>query len=59
MKVCAKTHAAMRHGVAFDNAIQLRSLRLNSPAESALRVKTSCERIKWQAGDALRVRPPR
>jgi hypothetical protein len=49
----------MRHGVAFDNAIQLRSLRLNIPAESALRVKTGCERIKWQADNSLRVRAPR
>ncbi|MFL9868656.1 hypothetical protein PQR67_31180 [Paraburkholderia fungorum] len=41
------------------DAIQMRSLQLNSPSEFAVRVKGNCERIKWQADNSLRVRAPR
>ncbi|NPT60528.1 hypothetical protein GNZ13_39750 [Paraburkholderia sp. 5N] len=41
------------------DAIQMRSLQLNSPSEFAERVKGNCERIKWQADNALRARPPK
>jgi hypothetical protein len=41
------------------DAIQMRSLQLSSPAEFAVRVKGNCERIKWQADNLLRVRPPK
>ncbi|WP_120295004.1 hypothetical protein [Paraburkholderia sp. BL23I1N1] len=41
------------------DAIQMRSLQLNSPPEFAARVKSNCERIKWQADNSLRARPPR
>jgi hypothetical protein len=41
------------------DTIQMRSLQLNTPAEFAARVKSNCERIKWQANNALRVRAPR
>ncbi len=41
------------------DAIQMRSLQLNSPSEFAARVKGNCERIKWQADNSLRARPPK
>jgi hypothetical protein len=41
------------------DAIQMRSLQLSSPSEFAVRVKGNCERIKWQADNSLRVRPPK
>ncbi|MFM0731124.1 hypothetical protein PQQ52_11610 [Paraburkholderia sediminicola] len=41
------------------DAIQMRSLQLSSPAEFAVRVKGNCDRIKWQADNLLRVRPPK
>jgi hypothetical protein len=41
------------------DAIQMRSLQLSSPEEFAVRVKGNCERIKWQADNLLRVRPPK
>jgi hypothetical protein len=42
-----------------NDAMQMRSLQLNSPSESAARVKGNSERIKWQADNSLRVRPPK
>lgn len=41
------------------DAIQMRSLKLNSPPEFAVRVKSNCDRIKWQADNLLRARPPK
>lgn len=41
------------------DTIQMRSLQLNAPSEFAVRVKSNCERIKWQADNSLRVRAPR
>ncbi|MFM0012777.1 hypothetical protein PQR46_07680 [Paraburkholderia sediminicola] len=41
------------------DAIQMHSLQLNSPSEFAVRVKSNCDRIKWQADNLLRVRPPK
>jgi hypothetical protein len=41
------------------DAIQMRALQLNSPSEFAVRVKSNCDRIKWQADNLLRARPPK
>lgn len=41
------------------DAIQMRSLKINSPSEFASRVKGNCERIKWLAVNSLRARPPK
>ncbi|NPT69102.1 hypothetical protein GS910_33450 [Paraburkholderia sp. RL16-012-BIC-B] len=41
------------------DAIQMRSLQLNAPSEFETRVKGNCDRIKWQADNLLRVRPPK
>ncbi|NYH16930.1 hypothetical protein [Paraburkholderia bryophila] len=41
------------------DALQLRALQLNSPAEFATRVKNNCERVRWQADNSLRPRPPK
>jgi hypothetical protein len=41
------------------DALQLRALQLNSPAEFATRVKNNCERVRWQAANSLRPRAPR
>lgn len=41
-----------------NDAIQMRSLQLNSPADFAARVKGNCERTKWQADNSLRPRAP-
>jgi len=40
-----------------NDAIQMRSLRLNSPEDFKVRVKANCSRIKWQAVNSLRARP--
>jgi hypothetical protein len=53
----ARWQAGWRRG--DRDAIQMRSLRLSSPADFATRVKGNCERIKWQAANSLRVRSPR
>jgi hypothetical protein len=42
-----------------NDAIPMRSLQLSSPAEFAVRVKSNCERIKWQADNLLRAHPAR
>ena len=41
------------------DAIQMRALQLNSPSEFAVRVKSNCDRIKWQGDNLLRARPPK
>ncbi len=41
------------------DAIQMRSLRLSSPAEFAERVKGNCGRIKWLSENSLRPKPPK
>jgi hypothetical protein len=41
------------------DALQLRALQLNSPAEFATRVKNNCERVRWQADNSLRPRVPK
>ncbi|PRX29549.1 hypothetical protein B0G75_10839 [Paraburkholderia sp. BL18I3N2] len=39
------------------DGIQMDALRLNDPQEFASRVKADCERLKWMAQNAVRVRP--
>ncbi|PQV49220.1 hypothetical protein B0G83_107165 [Paraburkholderia sp. BL21I4N1] len=41
------------------DALRLRALQLNSPAEFATRVKSNCERVRWQAKNSLRPRVPK
>lgn len=41
------------------DAMQMRSLQLNSPEEFAARVKSNCERIKWQADNLLHAHTPK
>ncbi|WP_186310702.1 hypothetical protein [Paraburkholderia sp. BCC1886] len=42
-----------------DDIIQMRALRLSSPGDYAARVKTNCERAKWQSSNSLRPHPPK
>ena len=39
------------------DGIQMDALRLNDPQEFASRVTADCERLKWMAQNAVRVRP--
>lgn len=41
------------------DALQLRAMQLNSPAEFTTRVKSNCERVRWQADNSLRPRVPK
>ncbi|MFM0502640.1 hypothetical protein [Paraburkholderia caffeinilytica] len=41
------------------DAIQMRSLQLSSPSEFAARIKSNCDRIRWQAENSLRARQPK